>query len=307
MVKDGHDGAVATTPPSADGIEIWYTTDGDPSAEPMLLVMGLGAQYLVWPEDMVRGLVERGYYVIRYDNRDVGLSTKPDVGDLDPMAEITRALAGEEPTAPYLLSDMADDGMAVLDALGIDSAHVVGASMGGMIAQAIAIAHPARVRSLVSIMSTPDVRTAGQPDPAVLPVLLAPAARDRDEAIAQGVAASIAIGSPGLVDEAEAADRTARAYDRCFYPKGIAHQLIAIQASPSRVEALGAVTVPSLVIHGDRDPLVTPSGGEATARAIPGAELLVIEGMGHDHARDHLPLVLDAIAANAAKASTPAR
>jgi pimeloyl-ACP methyl ester carboxylesterase len=297
---------VTTTPPSADGIEIWYTTDGDPSAEPLLLVMGLGAQYLVWPDDLVQGLVDRGYFVIRYDNRDVGLSTKPDVGDLQPMAEIMAALGGGTARAPYLLSDMAGDGIAVLDALGIGSAHVVGASMGGMIAQTIAIEHPDRVRSLTSIMSTTGARDVGQPDPSVMGVLLAPAPTTREEAVARGVEASVAIGSPGLVDEAEAADRVGRAYDRCDYPQGTAHQLLAIIASPDRTEALGGVTVPTLVIHGDEDPLVTPSGGDATAAAIPGARLLVIEGMGHDHAPQHLPVVIDAIAANAAAATTPA-
>lgn len=306
MVKDGHDAAVTTTPPSADGIEIWYTTDGDPSDVPLLLVMGLGAQYLVWPDDLVQGLVDEGFFVVRFDNRDVGLSTKPDVGDLDPGAEIMAAFAGGSPNAPYLLTDMAADAMRVLDALDIASAHVVGASMGGMIAQTIAIEHPERVRSLTSIMSTTGARDVGQPDPSVMGVLLAPAPTSREEAVAQGVAGSVAIGSPGLVDEAAAADRAGRAYDRCFYPQGVAHQLLAILASPDRTEALGGVQVPTLVIHGDKDPLVTPSGGAATAAAVPGAELLVIEGMGHDHAPDHLSLVVGSIVANAAKAAPTA-
>jgi pimeloyl-ACP methyl ester carboxylesterase len=298
--------AVPTTPPSADGIEIWYTTDGDPSAEPLLLVMGLGAQYLVWPDAFVARLVERGYFVIRFDNRDVGLSTKPDVGDLDPGAEIIGALTGTPPRAPYLLADMAADAVAVLDDLGIPSAHVVGASMGGMIAQTIAIEHRDRVRSLTSIMSTTGDPTVGQPDAETLGLLLGPAPTNREEAVERGVAISLAIGSPGLVDEDEARERAGLQYDRCDYPQGVAHQLLAIVTSPDRTAALRELDLPALVVHGDKDPLVTPSGGEATAAAIPGAQHLVIEGMGHDHAEVFWEPVLDAISATTAKAAAPA-
>ncbi|HEU5150961.1 MAG TPA: alpha/beta hydrolase [Iamia sp.] len=295
-----------TTPPSAAGIEIWYTTDGDPGGEPLLLVMGLGAQYLVWPEAFVARLVERGYFVIRFDNRDVGLSTKPDVGDLDPAAEILGALGGTPPRAPYLLSDMAADAVSVLDALGIASAHVVGASMGGMIAQTIAIEHRDRVRSLTSIMSTTGDPTVGQPLPETLGMLLGPAPTTREEAVERGAAISMAIGSPGLVDEDEARARAGAQWDRCDYPQGTAHQLLAIVTSPDRTPALRQLDLPALVIHGDKDPLVTPTGGEATAAAIPGAEHLVIEGMGHDHAEVFWEPVLDAISAITAKAAAPA-
>jgi pimeloyl-ACP methyl ester carboxylesterase len=297
---------VATTPPSDAGIEIWYTTDGDPSGEPLLLVMGLGAQYIVWPEAFVARMVDRGFFVVRFDNRDVGLSTKPDVGALDTAAEILGALTGTPPTAPYLLTDMADDAVAVLDALGIDSAHVVGASMGGMIAQTIAIEHRDRVRSLTSIMSTTGDPTVGAPSPEILGVLLAPAPTTREEALERGVVTSVAIGSPGLVDEDEARERASAAWDRCAYPEGTAHQLLAIVASPDRTPALRQLDIPTLVIHGDKDPLVTPSGGEATAAAVPGAEHLVIEGMGHDHAKIFWDRIIDAIHANTAKAAAPA-
>jgi pimeloyl-ACP methyl ester carboxylesterase len=297
---------VPTTPASDAGIEIWYTTDGDPSDEPLLLVMGLGAQYLVWPDAFVARLVERGYFVVRFDNRDVGLSTKPDVGGLDPAAEILGALTGTPPKAPYLLADMAGDAVAVLDALGIASAHVVGASMGGMIAQTLAIEHRDRVRSLTSIMSTTGDPTVGGPSPEILGILLGAVPTTREEAVERGVVISVAIGSPGLVDEDEARQRAGAAWDRCAYPEGTAHQLLAIVASPDRTPALRQLDVPTLVIHGDKDPLVTPSGGAATAAAIPGAEHLVVEGMGHDHAEIFWGPTLDAIQAITRKAAAPA-
>jgi len=297
---------VPTTPPSAAGIEIWYTTDGDPSAEPLLMVMGLGAQHISWDDALVARLVERGYFVIRFDNRDIGLSTKPDVGDLEPMAEIMAAFGGGTPKAPYLLADMAADAVAVLDALGIESAHVIGASMGGMIAQTIAIEHPDRIRSLTSIMSTTGAPDVGQPAPEVLPVLLGPAPTTREEAVSRGVMVSTAIGSPGLVDEDRARDLAGRAWDRCAYPQGTAHQLLAIVSSGDRTEALRRLDLPTLVVHGTADPLVTVSGGEATAAAIPGAQLVLIEGMGHDVPPVHWDEIIDAIAATTARAASPA-
>lgn len=297
---------MALTPRSADGIEIWYTTDGDPSGEPLLMVMGLGAQYLAWDEDLVAMFVERGFFAIRFDNRDIGLSSKTDVGDLDVMAAIVSRLSGGEVTAPYLLSDMADDALAVLDALGIDSAHVLGASMGGMIAQTLAIEHPDRVRSLTSIMSTTGAPDVGQPDPVVLGALLGPAPTNREEAMARGVAVSVAIGSPGLVDEGEAARKAGEAWDRSAHPDGLGVQLLAIGCSPDRTAGLAGVTVPTLVIHGEVDPLVTPSGGRATAAAVLGAELRMIPGMGHDVPPSHWPELVDAVRALAAQADAPA-
>lgn len=288
------------TSTTANGITVEYETTGDPADPPLLLVMGLGAQLIAWPAEFRALLAGRGYYVIAHDNRDVGLSSKFEDG---PKPDVVAAFGGDYSSASYTLSDMAADSAGLLDALGIESAHVVGASMGGMIAQTIAIEHPAKVRSLCSIMSTTGDRTVGAPDSSALGALLAPTPTNREEAIETGVAAQRVIGSPGFpFDETKVRERAGIAYDRCFNPAGMARQLVAIQASGDRTSALGAVTVPTLVIHGDADPLVTPSGGEATAKAIPGADLLVIEGMAHDLPEETWPQVVDAIAANAAKA-----
>lgn len=291
---------MAMTPPSADGIEIWYTTDGEPSGEPLLLIMGLGMQHLRWDEELVAMFVDRGFFVVRPDNRDVGLSTKPDVGDLDVMGVLMSSLGGapiEEGGAPYLLADMAADAVAVLDDLGLASAHIMGASMGGMIVQTLAIEHPDRVRTLTSVMSTTGDRSVGQPTPEAMTALVAPPPSNRDEAVASSLRVAEIIGSPGLVDEAAVADKAGRAWDRCAYPQGTAHQLLAITASPDRTPALGEVAVPTLVLHGDVDPLVTLSGGEATAKAIPGATLHVVEGMGHDLPHQHWDELVDEVCA----------
>jgi pimeloyl-ACP methyl ester carboxylesterase len=273
---------VSTTIAPANGIEIGYETHGDPGDEPLLLVMGLGAQLIAWPLELCEALVDRGFFVVRYDNRDTGASTLfADAGG-NFMTAFATALQGGAIGAPYTLSDMAADGMALLDHLGIDSAHVVGASMGGMIAQTMAIEHPHRVRSLTSIMSMTGELDYGQPTGEALEILVRPAGTTRDEAIEASVAASKVIASPAHWDEDVARQRAALAYDRCFNPAGVARHLLAILASGSRAEGLAALTVPTVVIHGDVDPLVTPSGGERTAELVPGAELLMIEGMGHD-------------------------
>ena len=276
----------------ANGIEIAYETFGDPAARPMLLVMGLGAQMIVWHDEFCAGLVDRGFHVIRYDNRDVGLSTHlHDAPEPDVMA----ALAGNPSSASYTLDDMADDAAGLLDELGVRSAHVVGASMGGMIAQTIAIRHPDRVRSLISIMSTP-APGVGAPTPEASAALLAAPATNREEAIERALAASKVIGSPGFpADEEWTAWATGEAYDRGFDPAGVARQLVAIQASGDRRPGLAGLTMPTLVIHGADDPLVQLAGGQATAEAVPGAELLVIPGMGHSLPRQVWPQITDAI------------
>lgn len=285
---------------TANGITIEYDTFGEPTAPALLLVMGLGAQLISWPEDFCKQLADRGFHVIRYDNRDVGLSTKIEGG---PDPDIAAAMSGDPSSAAYRLDDMAADGMGLLDALGIESAHIVGASMGGMIVQTMAINHPERVRSLCSIMSTTGDPTAGQPTPEAMSALLRPRPRNRDEAIASAVESSRIIGSPGFpFDEDVVRERAAAAYDRCFYPTGFARQLVAIMASGDRTERLGAVTAPTLVVHGSADPLVVPSGGEATARAVPGAKLVTIDGMGHDLPEGAWPEIVDAIVANASRA-----
>jgi pimeloyl-ACP methyl ester carboxylesterase len=287
---------------TANGMDIAYETMGDPSDPALLLVMGLGAQLITWDDEWCQSLVDRGFFVVRYDNRDVGLSTKVPVdGDVDIAEMVMAALGGDMASAPYLLVDMAADGLGLLDALGIERAHVVGASMGGMIAQAIAIAAPHRVASLTSIMSTTGDPDVGQPSPDVLPILLSPAPTDREAYIAHSVEGGRAIGSPEYFDPDRAADLAARSYDRCFYPTGVANQLVAIVSSPSRSDGLRQLDLPALVIHGTDDPLVTPSGGERTAEVIPGAELMMMDGMGHDLPTYYWAPIIEAITALAAR------
>jgi pimeloyl-ACP methyl ester carboxylesterase len=292
---------MTTSIAAANGIEIGYETHGDPDAEPLLLVMGLGAQLIAWPIELCDALVDRGFFVIRYDNRDTGLSTKMSDAGGDFMSSFMKASQGEAIEVAYSLSDMAADGMALLDHLGLESAHVVGASMGGMIAQTMAIEHPERVRTLTSIMSTTGDPHVGQPTPEAMAMLLRPVPTTRDDAIAAGVAASRAIGSPDHFDEDTARQRSAAAYDRCFNPAGTARQLLAIVSSGSRADGLAQLDLPTVVIHGDVDPLVTPSGGQRTAELIPGAELIMLEGMGHDLPPAMIGPVVEAITSLAAR------
>jgi pimeloyl-ACP methyl ester carboxylesterase len=287
-----------------DGVELEYRCDGDELAPVLLAVHGLGAQLVSFDEGFVAALVRRGFRVVRYDHRDVGLSTKL---DHLPPPDLGRALAqvaaGERAAAPYSLDDLADDAAGLLDALGVDQAHVVGVSMGGMVAQLLAIRHPERVRSLCSIMSTTGAPGVGAPRPEALEVLLRPPPADRAGAIAAAVASARVIGSPGFpFDEDRVAARAAAEYDRCFAPAGVARQLAAILAAGDRTEALRRLRVPTCVIHGRADPLVTPSGGEATAAAVPGARLVMVDGMGHDLPEGAWPAIVEAIAQNAARA-----
>lgn len=285
----------------ANGIEICYETHGDPGGEPLLLVMGLGGQLTAWPIELCEALVDRGFYVIRYDNRDTGLSTKfGDVGG-DFMTTFLAASQGEPVDVAYKLSDMAADGMALLDHLDITSAHILGVSMGGMIAQTMAIEHPERVRTLTSIMSTTGDPDVGTPTAEALQVLMRPAATTRDDAIESGVASRRVIGSPDHFDEDLARQLAGEAYDRCWNPAGTARHLLAIVASGSRAEGLAKLSVPTLVLHGDVDPLVTPSGGQRTAGLIPGAELLVLEGMGHDLPAAYLGPIVEAVTSLASR------
>ena len=284
-----------------NGIEIGYETHGDRSGEPLLLVMGLGAQLIAWPVELCDALVDRGFFVIRYDNRDTGLSTQfPQLGG-DFMTSFLKASQGEPVDVAYRLADMAADGMALLDHLGIESAHVVGASMGGMIAQTMAIEHPERVRTLTSIMSMTGEPEFGQPTPEAMGILVRPAATSRDEAIEASVEGTRVIASPEHFDEVVARQRAADAYDRCFNPAGVGRQLLAIVTSGSRAEGLAQLDVPTVVIHGDADPLVTLSGGQRTAELIPGAELIVLEGMGHDLPPVVIGPVVEAITSLAAR------
>jgi pimeloyl-ACP methyl ester carboxylesterase len=281
-------------------IEIFYDEIGDPAAPPVLLVMGLGAQMTVWQEGFRAAIADRGYRVIRFDNRDVGLSTH--LHDAPPP-DVRAAFTGDASSAAYTLSDMAADTTGLLDSLGIDSAHVVGASMGGMIAQTVAIEHPERVRSLTSIMSTTGDRSVGQATPAASAVLLGPPAASRDEVIERAVTSAGIVRSPAYpTDEAVIRQRAGEYYDRAFDPAGVARQLVAVMVSGDRTPKLAAVAVPTVVIHGEADPLVDPSGGRATAAAVPGAELVLVPGMGHDLPEPVWPQIVDAITAVAARA-----
>jgi pimeloyl-ACP methyl ester carboxylesterase len=282
-------------------LELEYEVLGDPGGVPLLLIMGLGSQLIVWDDAFCQKLVERGFRVIRYDNRDVGLSTKLDAA---PRVELAAAffarLAGRPVPAPYTLSDLAEDAVGLLDALDIARAHVAGVSMGGMIGQELAIHHPERVLSLASMMSSTGELDLPGPTSEAIAVLLRPVPRDRERYIEHSVRALRTLGSPRYprTDE-ELAERARRAFDRSFYPRGFVRHLLAIWASGGRRQALAAVRVPTVVIHGSADPLIPLDCGLDTARAIPGAEFCVIEGMGHDLPPPVWPRVVGAIAANA--------
>jgi pimeloyl-ACP methyl ester carboxylesterase len=263
------------------GIDIAYHRLGKSDAPAVILIMGVAAQYIHWPDGFYQALVERGLQIVRFDNRDAGLSTH--LTDAPPP-DLRAAIAGDLSSASYTLSDMAMDTVGLMDVLGIEKAHVVGASMGGHIAQTMAIEHPERVRSLTSMMSTTGDTRVGQPLPEVLrEVFGGPPAYTRDEVIQRMVRAVRAVGSPGYpTDEKEVAARAGQAYDRSYDPIGAARQGIASIASGDRTERLRNLAVPALVIHGLADRMCDVSGGKATAEAIPGAELVLIEGMGHD-------------------------
>jgi pimeloyl-ACP methyl ester carboxylesterase len=275
-------------------LEIAYERLGDPSATPVLLIMGMGAQLITWPDGFCGELVGHGLHVIRFDNRDAGESTHMTAA---PPPDMMGALAGNLASVSYTLSDMAADTVGLLDALDIESAHLVGASLGGFVAQTIAIEHPTRVRSLTSIMSTTGDRTVGQPHPAAMQVFVAGPVTTREQIVQRMVDVSRITGSPGYPpDPALVAERAGRAFDRAFDPLGMVRQAVASLASGDRTPRLRSLDVPALVIHGDGDRLVDVSGGRATAAAIPGAELVVIEGMGHDLPKPLWPQIAGKIA-----------
>ncbi len=280
--------------PVSSGVELCYQTFGDPDDEPVLLVMGLGGPMTWWDPEFCTMLAERGCFVIRYDNRDTGRSTK--VKERVRRSALLRAFAGRATRPPYTLSDMARDGVGLLDHLGLAGAHVVGVSMGGMIAQTMAIDHPERVRSLTSISSTTGKRSVGWQHPRVLPMMIAPRAAGRD-AYAEGSARIWAvIGSPEFPqDHDEVIARAHETFDRGVSASGVMRQMLAILHEGNRGPRLRSLTMPTLVIHGADDRMVHVSGGRATARAVPGAELLVIDGLGHDLPVDLYPTFVDAI------------
>ena len=285
-------------------VELCYEPFGDPDRPAVLLVMGLGTQMIAWHADFCTELADRGYFVIRYDNRDVGRSTHlTDRPTPKPREILTRRIR----RPAYLLADMAADGVGLLEELGIDSAHVVGASMGGMIAQTIAADHSDKVRSLVSIMSSTGSRWSGQPAPRILPVFLQKPATSKEAYVERIVKLFALVGSPGFErDDDELRELAGTSWDRGVDPTGFARQLGAIIASGHRAADLKRIRVPTLVIHGKSDPLIRPSGGRATARAIPDARLELIDGMGHDLPRGVWPRILDGIEQTAARATEPA-
>ncbi|HEX2709023.1 MAG TPA: alpha/beta hydrolase [Solirubrobacterales bacterium] len=284
----------------ANGIELAYQELGDPGGEPLLLVMGLATQMIAWDESFCSLLADRGFRVVRFDNRDTGRSTKIDSAGVPSRVDM---MTGRRATAPYLLRDMARDMTGLMDHLGIDSAHLVGASMGGMIVQSAAIAHPERVRSMVSIMSTTGSRRTGLPSLKAFGVLLGKPPRGREATIERVVKTFRVIGSPGYPFEEERVREIAGlSFDRGHSEAGVARQLHAITASGNRTRALRSVRVPTTIIHGKSDHLVRPAGGKATARAIPGARLKMIDGMGHDLPGALWPAFVEEIASNAARA-----
>lgn len=286
---------------ASNGIEIAYETFGAPGDRPLLLVMGLGAQMLAWHPELCAALAAEGFFVVRYDNRDAGLSTH--LHDA-PVPNLDAARRGDLSSAAYRLEDMAEDAVGLLEALSLQGAHVVGASLGGMIAQTMAITHPECVRSLTSIMSTPWIGIAS-PTPAAQAALSAPPASSRAEMVEWAVAIQRIIGSPGYpMDEAWVRQLAAQSYDRSFDPAGIARQQLAIYASGDRTAALARVRAPALVIHGDADPLIPLLAGQATAAALPDAELLVLPGMGHNLPRGIWPTLVAAISRLADRAET---
>ena len=281
-------------------IELEYDHFGNPTDPALLLIMGFTAQMVVWDEEFCKQLADRGHFVIRFDNRDCGLSTKlhgvPSNSDAVIMAAMMET---EMPPVPYTLSDMAADAMQVLDHLNIERAHIMGASMGGMIAQTVAIEHPHRTKTLISIMSQPGELTVGQPTQEAMELIVTPAPSDRDEYIAFAPKWQLWQSKKYRSDEVSRRNAI-RDFDRSNYPEGGPRQMAAIYASGSRAEGLQKLQVPTLVIHGTDDQLITPSGGERTAELIPNSTLLMVDDMGHDLPQPLWPLFIDAISKHTA-------
>ena len=285
----------------ANGITIEYESFGRAGDQTVLLIMGLGGQMTMWPVAFCKGLAERGFRVIRFDNRDIGKSTHlTNLGTPNVPEAMMKLMSGQPFAAPYHLEDMAQDAAALLDALGIENAHIVGASMGGMIAQIVAAKHPKHTRSLVSIMSTTGNRSLPQAKPEAMAALMTPPASDsREDRIAAGMKVWRVIGSPGYpATDDELREAVTREIDRVPYdPAGFARQFVAIVAATPRNDILKSVTCPALVIHGAADPLVPVEGGKDTAASIPGAQLTIVPGMAHDFTDALVPIYLEHVGA----------
>lgn len=291
--------SVELTAPS-NGITLTYQTFGNPADAPLLLVAGIGSQMLSWPDGLCQTFAEAGFFTVRFDNRDTGRSTW--MTDA-PEADLKAARGGDFSSATYTLDDLADDAVGLLDHLRIGQAHVMGASMGGMIAQTVAVRYPHRVRSLTSVYSTP-APAVGAGSHEAFAVLMAPAPTTRAEAGERAVSATAAYGSTAFAQDVEALRLGAeKAFDRGVDPRAKSRHMLALWAGGDRTEQLRSITAPTLVVHGSIDPLITPDGGRATAEAIDGAELLVIEGMGHDLPPGVWPLLVEGLEKLAARAS----
>jgi len=282
----------------ANGITLEYETFGDSGARPLLLLRGLGTQMIQWDPAFCQTIADAGHHLVIFDNRDVGLSTHFHDAPVPSMAELVKALAaGETPAVPYDIDDMAGDVVGLMDALGFESAHIAGISMGGMIVQQTTLRHPERVRSMTSIMSSTSEPGLPGPTPEAQAALTEPAPTEREAYLDYSVRTGRTFTGDGFpYDAEERRELAGRVYDRAFDPAGIARQMAAIVASGSRGEALAALTVPALVIHGSSDPLIPLAAGQATADAIPGAEMVIIEGMGHDLPPGAWPPLVEALA-----------
>lgn len=285
-----------------NNIEIEYETIGDPNSKPLLLIAGLGSQLLAWSDEFCDKFAENGFFVIRFDNRDVGLSTKFEEAGIPDMMEIAVAYtSGEVPKLPYTLEDMADDAIGILDALNIEKAHICGASMGGMIAQIIGYRHPSRVLSLTVIISTTGNPTLPQAKPEVIAQFFAPVPAEREAYIEEMVKRDSLIYGKFEYDEVQGREYRTKEYDRNYYPEGIARQMAAM-AVPGNIQPLiSSIKAPTLVIHGKEDPFNSVEAGGEIASTIPGAEFLLVDGMGHSFSREVIPRIVKALVANSNK------
>ena len=285
-----------------NNIEIEYETIGDPISKPILLIAGLGSQLLAWSDEMCEDLANLGFYVIRFDNRDIGLSTKFENAGIPDMMEISAAYArGEIPKIPYTLEDMADDAIGILNALNIEKAHVCGASMGGMIAQIIAYRHPSRVLSLAVIMSTTGNPELPPSKPEILMQFFAPVPSEREAYIEEMVKRDSLINGTFSYDENRSREYRTTEYDRSFYPDGIVRQLAAMSVPGNIKPFISAIKAPTIVIHGSEDPFNSIEAGKDIATIISGAELLIIDRMGHCFPREIIPRIIEALVVNSKK------
>jgi pimeloyl-ACP methyl ester carboxylesterase len=292
--------------PVSPGVELCYQTFGDPEGDPLLLVMGLGGPMNWWDTELCTMLAEAGFFVTRFDNRDTGRSSR--IPGRVTRTQLVKSFLGRGGRVPYTLSDMAADAFGLMDHLGWDSAHVVGVSMGGMIVQTMAIEQPTRVRSLTSIMSTLGKRSVGWQHPSLLPQLIGKRAAGREGYVASSAKMWKLIGSPGFpVDEAKRRARAEETFDRGVSASGVMRQMLAVLNQPNRARGLASLRMPAAVVHGANDRMVHVSGGRATARAIPGAELLVIDGMGHDMPSELFETLTDIIRRTADRAGSNAQ